>query len=267
MATSEYQRRVDLFYRYSGEAREVLANPRLETPDHPYLGDFDSMIEHAALGIVDRNNGLIHTGDTLYEGGVVIVPLLDEDLESGPLEDRFSFGNVLMHEHDSIAGFSIDHLGRTAAECNFDPRLIIPVIMLSPFLVRRAPFQAASAIIHELDHAYRFMHRDQYYGNLGFFTRRVMSKLEVSAYALDKILTLMHAREEYEKEYEYIHDSQRDRDLTTGKAFSSGSKDPALKSLRENCFIHFVMERLGLRVDGPVRAEAIRALAHQQIIY
>ena len=213
MATAEYQQRVDFFTYATQSAHSVLSNPALHTPDHPYIAAFNDMISYASLGVVDINNGLIHTPDTPAKNSVIILPLLHVDVErSKKQKTTVTISDAVFKNKNSNEDQLLPEANNYSAYCDLSPALIAPVITLTPYLRERDELSIGSALVHELDHAYRWWNQDKMSTWAGINTQTGRAQLEISAYRLEQQIADAVAPTVYAEAQSHINKTFKESD-------------------------------------------------------
>ena len=265
MATKEFEQREEFYYRARSCAKGLLEHPDFEAPEHPYINDFDSMIDYAAMGVLDTNNGVLHTGDTVFNDSVVIVPMLPRDVgRSKRLPEEYTCADDMCAGVDSQLGHEASLLKKSSAICTMNNLLLNPVIGLSPNLMLRDDLTLGAAVIHELDHAYLWWHRDDMFRHGGIDSRTGRAKMEISAYRLEQQLYFAHEPDLYDEEYGKVSIRFAGGDFS--KEYLPKSVDRKVRNARSTAFTNFLFDTIGAEIGVRPSPKIIKTMEAQQLI-
>jgi hypothetical protein len=265
MVTPEYAAREAFYYRALNSATDILVHPDLVTPDHPYVSKFEDMLHYSSIGLVDVNNGMIYTTETLIKGSVVIVPTLETDVRRASNRKlELSFIENMCKDRNTEITEDITVLKDFSALTTTSTRLVNPVLILAYWLTDKPPANLGVTLLHELDHAYWLMNWVRMMKKYPGTKSDGVAELEVSAYRLEKQLFLAIEPEMYQQEVKRVHKEFKGSDFST--IYQPREKDKTRKSIRVTAFVNFLLDEMGAQVGQVASDELTNALRSQKLI-
>lgn len=266
MTTPEYQQRHEIFEGHVAAGREILRY-QIESPHHPYLDELDEYLEHAVLGILDRNAGRIYADGIVNGDTVVITPVLQADIAGAFRTLEYTVAGQLHDTPGYLAPSSpLGHMDAISAQMSLDDGRIGEIMFLSPNLPERHELQRGTTVTHELDHIYWARHERERLLGHNVHSLKGRALLELSAYDLDSRFYEGYDPDTYNRVWDELSRRMQYRDFANEPVYQARGNDKYLKSMRNTAFISVMFHYLGMQPGVVPTRRGVQAMKHQGLI-
>ncbi len=244
-----------------------LRHPLVDYSDQPYAESYADNIENASFGVIDTQNGLIHTMSRLLAGSVVIVPLSHKDIDVLKTGIEITLTDEMLKNADATPIYNLSHIGSVQAECRTDDELLNPIVILHPDSRLRTSVQIGSTIVHEYDHAYWSRNLEKVWRHGSTDSIQGDVAMEVSAYSLEDRILRANATEKYKEACADIYEKYADFDFMSLNVTLDYISDPLTRNLQATAFIKLMLDTYNIKPGEIPSVELCNAMRVQDLVY